>query len=69
MNTYHLTLVAIQSKTIKPRNGRFGSLPVINYLPRKADVFFQDSGFVKEQLMMTDKELPGDLCLRLVKDY
>lgn len=67
--TYLSAPVAIQSKTTKPRNCRFIHSPVLNNLPRKADAFFQDSGFIKEQPIMTDKELPGGLCLRLFQGF
>lgn len=61
-HTYLSTLVVIQSKTIKPRNCRLVPSLVLNSLPRKADAFLQDSGFIKGQPIMTEKELPGGLC-------
>lgn len=61
-HTYLLTLVVTQSKTIKPRYCRLVPSPVLNSLQRKADAFFQDSGFIKGQPIMTEKELPGGLC-------
>lgn len=53
----------------KAQNCRFIHSPVLNNLQRKADAFFQDSSFIKEQPIMTDKELPGGLCLRRFQGF
>lgn len=53
----------------KAQDCKFVPSPMLNNLGRKADTLFQDSGFIKEQPVMTDEELPAGLYLRLFQGF